>query len=227
MIVVLGASSGIGKELIPHLASLDSVIATYNTRPNPVAAKGVTQTKLNLLSKKEVDRFGLSLSRLKQKITLINLAALSSDSLLAQMSDTAWEKTFQINLHSTFLILKRLLPKMIQDKWGRVILTSSVVAENGAVGAGAYSSSKSALLGLNKAVAQEYGRFHITSNLLMLGYFDKGLIDTLSPMARGKIMDRIPAKKLGNVANIFQAVKFIMKADYLNGSVIRLDGGLQ
>lgn len=226
MIVLVGASGGIGKEIVGHLASLDSVVATYNSHKLKLSSKRIKQIKLNLLSKKEVDAFAVSLARSKQKITFINLAALSPDNLLVQTTDAVWERTFRINVHSTLSILRHILPKMVQDKWGRVILTSSVVAENGVVGAGAYSSSKSALLGLNKTIALEYGRFHITSNLLTLGYFDKGLIETLPANAKTEILQRISCRKFGSVKDIFEAIRFILKTEYLNGSVIRLDGGL-
>ena len=69
-------------------------------------------------------------------------------------------------------------------------------------------------------------RFGITSNVLVPGYFNTGLIDTLSEKARKKIMDAIPSGRLGDPANIVNAVEFLMKSEYVNGSAINIDGGI-
>ena len=227
MIALIGASGGIGRELAPSLRQLDSIIATYNTSPLDLRIEGLHEVKLDLTSEEQINQFGDSLSSINQKITLVNMAAVSIDSLLVNAEYADWKKVFEINVHSFFLLLKKILPKMIEDQWGRVILASSVVAEAGPVGTAAYSSSKSALRGLCKTVAHEYGRFNITCNLLEIGYFSKGLIQTVDEKKQQDILQRIPSKKFGEPHNIFHAVDFIMKADYLNGAVIRLDGGLQ
>ena len=227
MIVLMGASGGIGKELVPHLASIDSVIATYHRQAPGFGLKSVEEIRLDLNSEDETRRFADRLAGLEEKITFINMATLSPDSLLVNMALDDWTKAFHLNVHSSFLILKKLLPKMIKDEWGRLIFVSSVVAENGPVGASAYASSKAALGGLSKTLAHEYGRFNITSNVLMIGYFDKGLIHTLKPDVQQTILKRIPSKQFGDVKNIFHAIDFIRKADYLNGATLRLDGGLE
>ena len=81
----------------------------------------------------------------------------------------------KINLTSNFL--KYLLPKMIKDKMGRITCASNF---NSAIGAGAYSSSKSGLDGLSKALSKEYGRYNITSNIIKLGVFNSGMFHQLS-----------------------------------------------
>ncbi len=226
MILLIGASGGIGKELLPHLAKRDQVIATYHSSPLRALPKGVRQIKLDLSSSKEVLKFAHHLRQRANKIIFINLAALSVDDLFLNLSLSSWKKVFDVNLHSSALMLQTLLPKMIENRWGRIILASSVVAEQGVVGAGAYCSSKLALEGLCKTLAHEYGRFNITSNLLKMGYFEKGLIETLAPASLQEVLDRIPSKKFGSVKNIFHAIDFMLKADYLNGASITLDGGL-
>lgn len=226
MILVVGASSGLGKTLVPTLATRDLVWATYHRSPLGLGLPQVQEFRLDLTSEKEIQEFCARLKALDEKITLVNFAALSMDSLLVRMSLRDWKKTFDVNVHSSFLLAKYLIPKMIQHEWGRLIFVSSVVAETGVIGAAAYSASKSALLGLNKTLAHEYGRFHITSNILMIGYFDQGLIHTLSPGRTKEILKRIPGGRLGSSRNLLEAIGFIQKSDYLNGAVIRLDGGL-
>lgn len=225
MIVLIGATSGIGRELLGRLSKIDDVIATYHSRPIDQIGHNVQTRKLDLADINEIERFARFVADLKEPVSFINMAALSIDDLLVNLADRDWEKVFTINVHSSAYLLKRILPKMINDKWGRVILCSSVVTDSGGVGAAAYTASKAALSGLCKAVACEYGRFNITANLLMLGYFDRGLIETLDEKKRLALLKRIPSGKLGRVEDVFQAVEFIIRTDYLNAATIRLDGG--
>jgi NAD(P)-dependent dehydrogenase (short-subunit alcohol dehydrogenase family) len=59
----------------------------------------------------------------------------------------------------------------------------------------------------------------------MLGYFDRGLIETLDEKKRSALLKRIPSGKLGRAEDVFKAVEFIIRTDYLNAATIRLDGG--
>ena len=113
---------------------------------------------------------------------------------------------------------------MISEKWGRVIHLSSVAGIRGMQGTLAYSTAKTGLLGMSRVLAREHARFGITSNVLVLGYFNTGLIETLSDKIRNAIIEEIPSKKLGEPSNIVNAVEYIIKSEYTNGSVLNIDG---
>jgi len=226
MVVVIGASSALGQELLGGLCRIDQVIATFHTRDVRYKSDRLTKVRLNLADQKAVIRFGKNLVTSQEPLTLIYLAALTLDELVVNSSLKRWQSVFQINVESSFLILKEALPKMVADKWGRVIFVSSCVTRSGDPGTASYSASKSALHGLSRVVSQEYGRFGVTSNVLQLGYFEKGLIDLLKKENKDKVLNRIPSRRWGGSKDIFEAIRFIIRTDYLNGSVIVLDGGL-
>ncbi len=225
MIILLGASGGLGRKLAPSLTQLDSVVATYHTKALNLKKKNLEERRLDLTSPGEIEKFADWICAKHHRLTLINLAAFSPDGLLVRTDYDDWKKAFQIHADSNFLLLKKLVPRMIEDRWGRLIFVSSVTAQTGPVGAGAYASSKAALSGLCLTAAHEYGRFGITANLLRIGYLDQGLIHTLDAAKQKEILKRIPSQKFGSADNLHQAVDFIMKADYLNGAEIPLDGG--
>jgi len=79
---------------------------------------------------------------------------------------------------------------------------------------------------MSRVLANEYARFGITSNVLVPGYFNTGLIDTLSEKARKEILESIPSGRLGDPENIVNAIEFLRKSDYVNGSAIPIDGGI-
>jgi len=115
---------------------------------------------------------------------------------------------------------------MIGEGWGRLIHVSSVVGMRGQVGAIAYAASKTGLVGMSNVFAKEYGRFNITSNVLVLGYFETGLIETLKEEEKKKIISSIPSKSLGKVNNITNAIDFLIKSEYVNGATINIDGAI-
>lgn len=170
------------------------------------------------LSKKRANQFS--------KITLVHGAAITIDELAIKYEEDAWDHVMDINLKGNFLLTKALLPRMLEEKWGRIISLSSTRGMRGTKGAIAYSTSKSALLGMSKTLAMEYGRFNITSNILALGYFQSGLMETISAELQDEMKEEVPSRKFGDVRDIAYAIEFLIKSDYTNGAVINIDGGI-
>lgn len=227
MIILTGASGGIGCAILPSLAALDSVVAIYHSKqPDISGLDGVTAHQMDLTSEQEVGDFIVAMKCRLEKITLIHAAALSRDSLAAKFSLEDWDQVINVNLRGNFLLTRAMLIPMIKDKWGRIIHVSSVAGMRGVPGTLAYSTAKTGLLGMSRVLANEYARFGITSNVLVPGYFNTGLIETLSETVRKKILESIPSGRLGDPANIVNAVEFLMKSDYVNGSTIHIDGGI-
>lgn len=228
MIILTGASGGIGHAILPRLSALDSVVALYRTNPPDISgSERVLCHKLNLSSEREIKEFCTGVKNDFERITLVHAAGLSQDQLAAQYSTSDWDQVMDVNLRGNFLLTRELLMPMIKERWGRIIHFSSVAGLRGMPGTLAYSTAKTGLLGMSRVIAREYARFGITSNVLALGYFNTGLIETLSEKVRSRIIDEIPSKKLGETGNIVSAIEFLMKSDYTNGSVVHIDGGIQ
>lgn len=225
MILLTGASGGLGREILKLISKDKNIIGFYN-KNKVYPEKNLETYKLNLNDEKSIETFVVSNRSKLRNITLINLASVSNNGLIANYETVSWDQTFDINVKSNFLLCKYLLPIMVSDKWGRVINISSYVGANGRIGAAAYSSSKSALIGLTKSLSKEYGKFNITSNLLELGYFNKGLINTLSKSEQDKIKNKIPLRRFGKINDILNAIYFIQNSEYVNGSIIKINGGL-
>jgi 3-oxoacyl-[acyl-carrier protein] reductase len=228
MIILTGASGGIGNAILPMLAELDDVIAIYHSKyPDIKGLDGVSAYQMDITNENEVERFvGIMKSKLT-KITLIHSAALArQESLAIQYKTEDWDDVMNINLRGNFLLTRALLLPMMSEKWGRIIHFSSAAGTHVAPGTLAYSTSKTALLGMSKVIAIEYAKFGVTSNILVNGYFDTGMYRNLSEQIRKKLLDSIPSGKLGDLKNIVNAVEFIIKSDFVNGSAINIDGGL-
>lgn len=220
MIVLTGASGGIGQKIIPQLALIDRVMGLYNkNRPGPIP--NVDYRQVNIAS--DIKSFMPGKGELS-KITLIHLAAVKIDALALNYSASDWDNVMSVNLRGNFLLTQALLPIMISERWGRIIhITSRGTGDTGTIG---YSASKAGLIGMSRVLAKEYARHGITSNVLNLGYFETGLYVKLSEGKKKELINQIPSKKLGDVSNIVNAVDFLIKSNYVNGSVINIDGGI-
>lgn len=228
MIIVTGSSGGIGNEIVLYLSKQDSVIGIYNkTKPvNQQDSEKITFEKVNLLNSNEIKMFVKNNKKRLSSITIVHGAALSIDRLFINYKEEDWDSVINVNLKANFLLTKALLPIMLEEKWGRIISLSSIVGERGTRGAVAYSTSKTALTGMSRVLAKEYGRFNITSNILTLGYFKGGLINSLDEEKRKKIKSSIPLNRFGDIENIAHAINFLINSDYTNGATIHIDGGI-
>ena len=227
MIILTGASGGIGKEILPYLLTIDKVIGIYNkTEPQLVANKELIYEQLNLGNSAEIQALVCKWRDKLSKITLIHFAALNVDNITANYTDDDWDRVMEVNLKGNFLLTKALLPHMIKERWGRIIHISSHVALNGNVGTIAYSTSKAGLMGMSRVLAKEHARFNVTSNILVLGYFEVGLYNKLSEDLKKTILNQIPTKTLGKTSDIINAIEFLMKSPYVNGTAINIDGGI-
>lgn len=227
MIILTGASGGIGKEIIKNLGSLDQVLGLYNsTKPPASKDKNIKYQKINLANTKAVKEFVKKNKRRLSQITLIHCAALKIDGLAANYKEADWDKMMQVNLKANFLLTQGLLPIMIEERWGRIIHISSVGAVQGDLGTLAYSTVKSGLIGMSRVLAKEYARFNITSNIIALGNFKTGLFNRLKEAEKKKILERVPCCACGDCKDISNAIDFLIKSEYVNGSVINIDGGI-
>src|SRR3990167_644285 len=125
MIILTGASGGIGRTILPELAMMDNVIAIYHSnQPNLTDLKNVTAQQLDLTSENAINNFVKSIN--DKRIIIMHAAALSKDGLVAQYNLDDWERIINVNLRGNFLLSRALLSIMINNKWGRVIHFSSI-----------------------------------------------------------------------------------------------------
>ena len=104
MIILTGASGGIGLEIIEELSKLDDILALYNTsKPMDIKIKNVTFSKVDISNHDEIKNFIDQESRKLNDVTLVNMAAVSIDGLLANYDIEDWEKVMSVNLSSNFI----------------------------------------------------------------------------------------------------------------------------
>ena len=226
MIILTGASGGLGNYLIEHMGKDFQIIGTYNTHEPSQTDRVVSFYQVDTTDSSSVERFVTSVSDKLQKIVLINMAGISIEGMGHKMSDNTWDRVVNTNLKGVFLMCRALLPFMRQQKWGRIINISSVVGQIGVPGTVAYSASKSGLFGLTRTLAVENVLKNVTVNVLALGYYNTGMISVIPPEIQDTIKASIPMKRFGDPRNIELAIRFLIECDYITGSAININGGL-
>lgn len=227
MIVIIGASGGIGRYLAEEYSKRgERVIGTCFSQPLSPIGQPFLMKKVDARDYDEVSSFINAIEEVERAdITLINCLGINYNNVAHKTEMDSWKDVVNTNLIGAFNAIRAVLPLMRNAGFGRIINFSSVVPQIGVIGTTAYSASKSGLWGLAKSLAAENASKNITINNINLGYFDVGMIKDVPDSVLNSIKDRIPAKRLGQATEIFDVVEMIRRIGYINGASIDVNGG--
>jgi 3-oxoacyl-[acyl-carrier protein] reductase len=159
---------------------------------------------------------------------LVNNAGFPRDKYLVKMSEEDWDLVMGVMLKGAFLASRAVMPKMIEQGWGRVINISSR-AHLGNPTQANYSAAKAGLIGMAKALSMEEGRYGITVNCVAPGFIDTEMIQALPTyeVIKEKAVQAQPVKRVGRPDDIADAVAFLAseRAGFISGEVLHVTGG--
>ena len=159
---------------------------------------------------------------------LVNNAGITRDTLLLRMSDEDWQSVIDINLTASFRLARAALRGMLRRRWGRIVNIASVVGLTGNPGQANYAASKAGMIGMTKALALEVAARHITVNCVAPGFIESRMSRALDDERRRRILESIPAGRLGEGHEVAACVVFLASQDaaYLTGHTLHVNGGL-
>ncbi|MGB5676724.1 MAG: 3-oxoacyl-ACP reductase FabG, partial [Gammaproteobacteria bacterium] len=159
---------------------------------------------------------------------LVNNAGITRDNLLMMMKPEQWDDVINTNLTSVYRCSKSVLRSMMKARKGRIINIASVVGSTGNPGQTNYSATKAGLLGFTKSLAREIGSRNITVNAVAPGFIDTDMTRELGDEQRDALIAQIPLNKLGDPADIANAVAFLAssQAAYITGETLHVNGGM-
>ena len=238
IILVTGASRGIGKQIAVELGEAGGVVigtATTDSGASNISAYlkdhniAGTGLSLNVCDEQSIqsclkeiaDQFG-------DINILVNNAGITRDNLLMRMKSEDWDDVYSTNVRSIFLLSKACMRAMMKARYGRIINISSVVGSTGNPGQTNYASSKAAIDGFTKSLAREVGNRGITVNSIAPGFIETDMTDQLGEDRIKQITETIPVGRLGSTEDVANAVKFLAsdQAGYITGHTLQVNGGM-
>jgi 3-oxoacyl-[acyl-carrier protein] reductase len=144
------------------------------------------------------------------------------------MKDEEWQSVMSVNLEAAFRLIRAAAKPMMKQRFGRIVSITSVVGVTGNPGQANYAASKAGLIGMSKALAQEFASRNITVNCVAPGFIRSAMTDALNEQQKAAILTKIPAGDLGAASDISAAVAYLAsrEASYVTGQTLHVNGGM-
>jgi 3-oxoacyl-[acyl-carrier protein] reductase len=237
-VIITGAARGIGAASAEIFAKSGyNVVINYNTSENEanelcrrlnkaggraIAVQADVSVKSNAdrLFKEANDNFGFV-------DVLVNNAGIAQQKLFTDITETDYDRMFDCNVRSAFKCSQCALHDMRHHKYGRIINISSMWGISGASCEVHYSASKSAIVGLTKALAKEVAPSGITVNCVAPGVIDTPMNSCFGKETMEALISDTPVGRLGSPEDVARAIFFFAdkNSDFITGQILGVDGG--
>ena len=237
--LVSGSSRGIGRAIAVILAEAGSdVVVNYVS--NPAAAEEVVNLIKRLgrraialqadVSKRDqtddmVDKAQEALGPIQ---ILVNNAGITRDRSFMKLSREQWHEVLITHLDGAFNLTGKLLPSMVESKWGRVINITSIVGQIGNFGQSNYAVAKGGLMAFTKTLAREVATKGVTVNAVSPGFIETDMTAAVSNNVLDNVRQLTPMGRLGTPSEVAVAVRFLAdpRASFITGQIINVNGGM-
>ena len=236
VVLVTGASRGIGAAIAEELAAQGAtVIGTATSESGAAAigerlvAKGGAGRVLDVASGEQIEALIESIAKEFGPVSiLVNNAGITRDNLLMRMKDEDWQAILDTNLTSVYRTSKAVMRSMMKARKGRIINIASVIGVTGNAGQANYAAAKAGIIAFSKSLAKEIGSRGVTVNVVAPGFIDTDMTKSLPEDAKNAMLGQIALGRFGEPADIARAVAFLAgpSAAYITGETLHVNGGM-
>jgi 3-oxoacyl-[acyl-carrier protein] reductase len=208
-VLILGGSGGIGKVLTKIMKD------KYNVT-------SLSSKNLDVRNRKECDIY----FKTNHFDIVVNLAAYNANGFTHNIGYIDTANQVDTNVWGTLNVVQLCLKHFMRERGGNIILASSILADKAQVGTSIYSATKGFIESYVRTVAAENFNKNVYINAIQLGYFEKGLTETISEDIQQEIMKNIPARRWGRIEEVYNTIEYILNTSYVSGQTLRINGGL-
>ncbi len=236
--VITGAARGIGRGIASVLAAEGArvVMADIDLGPAEEAAeelragsRDAVAAELDVTDAAAVDELAARVVSDHGRIDILAAnAGIYPAVPLTEMDDETWDRVSNINVKGAVHAVRACLPAMLERRYGRIVLTSSITGPyTGQPGFTAYGASKAAMLGFIRSAAVELATSGVVINAVLPGNVQTPGLDDTSEEHRRRMFSSIPMRRFATVEDIGWAVRFLAspEAEYITGQTLVVDGG--
>jgi 2-deoxy-D-gluconate 3-dehydrogenase len=237
--LVTGSSRGIGMSVAVALAESGADIIGVSSKSEAgseiekaveKAGKKFYAFRCDLTDRKSLYAFIEKVKKNHPKIDiLINNAGHILRKPVAEHPDEYWDNIININLNAQFILTREIGKRMVEQGYGKIVFTCSLLSFQGGINVPGYAASKGAVSSLLKAFANEWAQHGVTVNGVAPGYIATDNTAQLRADAdrSAAILSRIPANRWGTPEDMAGAFVFLSSpaSDYMNGTIVTVDGG--
>lgn len=230
--LVTGATGSIGRTIVMALArDGNRVVATdLGGQPEDMSPEGADWLvpmdvcdpgAVSLAIEQVIDRYG-------RIDIVVNVAAIYGEFAKIELLDEGqWDRYIDVNLNGTFHVIRAVLPKMIAQRYGRIVNITSASSIGGGYKQAHYAAAKAGVEGLTRSVALEYASVGITCNSVAPGPIVTDRIRQTPPDIASSALQAIPAARFGEMEDVAEVAAYLASEDggYVNGARIPVDGG--
>lgn len=236
--IITGGGRGIGKETALTFAregakvvicDVDEGLGNQALQDIQAAGAEALFFKVDVTNREQIKAMvDGTVARFGRIDVLVNNAGVTADALLVKMTEEQWDKVIAVNLKGCFNCTQAVVPKMIEQGKGAIVSISSVVGLYGNVGQTNYAATKFGVIGMTKTWAKELGRKGIRANAVAPGFTMTEMTQKVPEKILDMMKEKTPLGRLGQPKDIANAILFLAsdEADYVNGAVLPVDGGL-
>jgi 2-hydroxycyclohexanecarboxyl-CoA dehydrogenase len=238
--IVTGGASGIGLAIAQRLARDGARVAIFDLDADAAGAAAAdigsaggkaTAHRVDVAERAAVDQGVAEVrERLGPVAILVNNAGKEGFTPFLSITEQSWNTLLRVNLTGTFHCCQAVLPDMIEAGWGRIVNISSSSTHSGQPFMSAYVAAKSAVNGLTKSLALEYGPSGITVNAVPPGFIDTPMLRKSAErgyLVIDKNIESTPVRRMGRPEDIAAACAFLIseEAGYITGQILGVNGG--
>lgn len=226
-VVITGGSRGIGAEAVRQFAARgDRVYFLYgkeHEKATAVAAEtGATALCCDVSDGEAVKN---AFAQIPDVDILICNAGISSSGLMSQLTESQWDRLFDVNVKGMYHCVNAATPHFLKKQSGCIITISSMWGQVGASCEVAYSATKGAIIAMTKALAQELGPAGVRANCIAPGVIQTDMCANIDPQIMGQLKEESPIGKLGTPADVARAMVYLADAEFVTGQVLAVNGG--
>jgi len=169
-----------------------------------------------------------AIGRLPRLDVLVCCAGVGGDSLhTVDVTDEEWRRVHAINLDGVFFANRAAIPKMLENGYGRIVNVASIAGKEGNPMAGAYSSSKAAVIGVTKAIGKDVAGSGILVNSVAPAVIDTPILGQISEEHIAYMTSRIPLGRMGDTAEVAALICWLASDEmtFSTGACFDISGG--